>query len=271
MGKKCTTCDFVKDLSEFYIKNKVLNIRASQCIECVSKDRKVYYENNKEEIIESRKVFYEENKEAVINRVAEYRENNRPDINEKAKVYRENNKEQISQTQKEYRENNKEDLLEYGKHYRKENKEKLWNKKAEYAKERLKTDPAFKLRKTISRMISNALKDNLSSKNGKSILEFLQFSMQDLKEHLENQFEPWMTWDNRGKYSPKTWDNNDSSTWTWQLDHIIPQSDLPFTNMKEDNFKKCWALDNLRPLNSKQNLLDGVNRVRHKGNNNDKY
>ena len=32
---------------------------------------------------------------------------------------------------------------------------------------------------------------------------------------------------------------------------------------KDDNFKKCWALENLRPLSSKQNLLDGSTRVRH--------
>jgi len=270
-NKTCTTCFIAKDIGEFYLKNKTLNIRTTQCKECVSKDRKDYYKINKKEIIENRKIYYEDNKSIVLDRMVEYRENNRPDINIKAKIYREDNKGQIAQTQKKYRENNREALLKYGKLYREENKGKLWNKKVEYIKERIKTDPIFKLRKTTSRMISNALKDNLSSKNGKSILEFLQYSMQDLKEHLENQFEPWMTWNNRGKYDPKTWNDNDNSTWTWQLDHIIPQSDLPFSSMQEDNFKKCWTLSNLRPLNSKLNLLDGVNRIRHKGNNNDKY
>jgi hypothetical protein len=33
--------------------------------------------------------------------------------------------------------------------------------------------------------------------------------------------------------------------------------------MEDDNFKKCWALSNLRPLDAKQNLMDGVNRIRH--------
>jgi hypothetical protein len=28
-------------------------------------------------------------------------------------------------------------------------------------------------------------------------------------------------------------------------------------------FKDCWALSNLRPLNAKQNFWDGVNRIRH--------
>jgi hypothetical protein len=58
--------------------------------------------------------------------------------------------------------------------------------------------------------------------------------------NLEKQFEPWMNWQNHGVY--KNWDDNDQSTWTWQIDHIIPQSDLPYTSMEDENFKKCWAL-----------------------------
>ena len=72
-----------------------------------------------------------------------------------------------------------------------------------------------------------------------------------------------MNWDNWGRFISKKWNDHDKLTWTWQLDHIIPQSDLPYTSMEDDNFKKCWSLDNLRPLSAKQNYLDGINRVRH--------
>ena len=44
-----------------------------------------------------------------------------------------------------------------------------------------------------------------------------------------------MTWENQGKYNPKQWDDNDPTTWKWQLDHIIPQSDLPAMSMDEDS------------------------------------
>lgn len=72
-----------------------------------------------------------------------------------------------------------------------------------------------------------------------------------------------MNWNNQGTYNVQTWDSNDSTTWTWQLDHIIPQSDLPYISMEDNNFKKCWSLNNLRPLSAKQNLLDGATRIRH--------
>lgn len=31
----------------------------------------------------------------------------------------------------------------------------------------------------------------------------------------------------------------------------------------DDEFKKCWSSENLRPLSSKQNFLDGVCEVCH--------
>ena len=73
-----------------------------------------------------------------------------------------------------------------------------------------------------------------------------------------------MIWNNWAIYDPNTWDDNDQSTWTWNLDHIIPQSDLPYDSMEHPNFKKCWALDNLRPYSAKQNIFDGASKIRHK-------
>ena len=122
----------------------------------------------------------------------------------------------------------------------------------------MKIDINFKLRKIISKTVNRYFKLNNSSKGGKSILKFLPYTMQELKEHLEKQFEPWMTWENYGSYRADIWNDNDPSTWIWNLDHIIPQSDLPYISMDEDNFKKCWALENLRPYSAKQNLLDGI-------------
>lgn len=49
----------------------------------------------------------------------------------------------------------------------------------------------------------------------------------------------------------------------WQLDHIIPHSEFKYISVENEVFKKCWALENLRPYSAKQNLLDGVNKTRH--------
>ena len=114
------------------------------------------------------------------------------------------------------------------------------------------------------------------SKNGKSTKNFFPWTPEELWDHfLKLMQEPgnkWMAKDNQGIYDPEMWDDNDKNTWKWQVDHIIPQSDLPYDSIDHPNFKKCWTLSNLRPYSAKQNLLDGVNRTRHekhKENNND--
>jgi len=102
-----------------------------------------------------------------------------------------------------------------------------------------KKDAAYRLRKNISCLIWGNLKKNGGSKNGSSIFDYLPYSLQDLKSHLEDQFEDWMNWDN---YGPE-----------WHLDHIIPQSDLA---CKE--FLECWSLENLQPLSKEDNLKKGA-------------
>ena len=73
---------------------------------------------------------------------------------------------------------------------------------------------------------------------------------------------------NYGKYYPKKWDDNDKSTWVWNIDHIKPHSEFHYESMEDDSFKECWALSNLRPLSAKQNILDGASRTRHQKINN---
>jgi hypothetical protein len=115
----------------------------------------------------------------------------------------------------------------------------------------------------VSTAIFTGLKNNNGSKCGVSIILALPYTIGELKLYLESLFEPWMTWENRGRYVAKKWDDNDPTTWRWQLDHIIPQADLPYDSMEHPNFKKCWALSNLRPLSAKTNVLDGIHKVRH--------
>jgi hypothetical protein len=49
----------------------------------------------------------------------------------------------------------------------------------------------------------------------------------------------------------KKWDDNDPSTWTWQLDAVVPFSSFKYTSHTDEEFKKCWAMTNLRPMSSK--------------------
>lgn len=145
-----------------------------------------------------------------------------------------------------------------------ENKEIINARLRGWKKNKRQTDITFYLRNLMSHHVANGLRRNNSSKNGVSSFKHLEYTVGELKQHLESLFEPWMNWNNHGHYKADEWDDNDPTTWKWQIDHIIPHSTFPYTSMEDENFKKCWSLENLRPLSAKQNQSDGASKIRHK-------
>jgi len=206
MKKKiCTKCGDKKLISEF---SKDKNKKDGLCLwykKCKSK----YYEINKEKILEQNKKWCKSNPEK---------------IRKIDKKWRKNNPEYI----KKWRENN----IEYAKKWRENNPE--YNR--EYQKERLKNDPIFRLNHNMRVVIRKSLKGN---KNGNHWELIVGYTLKDLKNHLESQFQDGMTWNNYGK---------------WHIDHRIPISLFNIKNVKSKGFKKAWTLDNLQPLWAKENL-----------------
>lgn len=206
--------------------------------------------------------------------MSKYKENNAV----AAKKYYQKNKEKILQKAKEKSAANRDKKRIYNSEYYAKNSENIKQSVASYAekhvvklkqyhnsyyKSRRKNDINFKLKTNISANISFYLKNTGSSKNNKQTLKYLQYSIEELKNHLESLFEPWMNWENYGRYDSTSWNDDDPSTWAWQIDHIVPHSTFSYSSMEDDSFKSCWTLSNLRPLSAKQNWLDGVSRSRH--------
>ena len=229
-----------------------------KCSICVKEYNKIYKEIHKYEIKIQRRQYRIDNKEILNKEAIKYYCDNKENLAEKTKIYRKNNIEKINEYNRNYFAKNKETILKNRRNIKVDKAKR--NKKL---KEKRETNIFFKLKLLISTKINRALKLNGSSKNGQSILKYLSYTIQELKEHLEKQFEPWMNWENRGAYLKKEWKDNDPTTWKWNIDHIIPQSDLKYTSMEDKNFKKVWALSNLRPYSAKQNIIDGAQKVRH--------
>ncbi len=248
--KICKKCGLDKCLSEFNIrKTKIGTIYyRSMCKMCQK---------------ESKKIYYEQHAAAIRSKVNKYRIDNDSIIKSKKKEYYNINKEQILKKYKEYYFDNNEKISEKKKEFYRKNKDIINKRKLGYQKNRERSNPIFKLRRRVSNMVYSMIKKNGKCKNGLSILAKLPYSIDELKLHLEVQFENWMTWNNWGKYNALTWNDNDQTTWTWQIDHIIPHSEFQYTTMEDEKFKSCWSLSNLRPLSSKQNWIDGTYRNRH--------
>jgi len=244
--KQCSVCNELKELTEFSFRTD-RNIYRAQCKKCYYERKKPtqykWIEDNKEKLKIQHQKYYIDNKEVI-------------DIRNK-----------------QYNENHKEELKEYSHQWYEDNKPKLRIQRNKRIKNRRKEDPMWALKKDISSAISHELSERGSSKMGKSTWKSLPYTIEQLWEHLEKQFtlpenlgpngEVWMTRENRGIYDPKTWNDNDYTTWTWQLDHIKPHSEFYYKTMGCQEFLDCWALSNLRPYSAKQNFLDGVNKIRH--------
>jgi hypothetical protein len=168
-------------------------------------------------------------------------------------IYRQNNINRISEKQKLRYNNNKEKIIDDVKTYYANNKNKIDNYRNEYRRNKIKNDPNYKLRRNVSRAILGGLKRTIAGKNGDSILFYLKYTIEELRLYLESLWEPWMNWDNHGTYRR-------GEGRKWHIDHITPQSQLPYAEMSHDpesNFQKCWALSNLRPLDAAQNISKG--------------
>lgn len=76
-----------------------------------------------------------------------------------------------------------------------------------------------------------------------------------------------MNWGNWGVYDPVKWNENEPSTWTWQLDHIKPMATHVYSCEADPGFRDAWKLENLRPLRSKDNIVLGAKMKRVKNTN----
>lgn len=112
--------------------------------------------------------------------------------------------------------------------------------------EKVKNTLRLRLKQNVSSLIHHRLKFRLSSKNGKSTFSFLPYTIDKLIKHLENQFKPWMDWNNYGMGKDK-----------WNMDHIIPDSSFNYKNVEDKEFQECWALENLQPLSAIKNIKKG--------------
>ena len=128
-------------------------------------------------------------------------------------------------------------------------KEEQYIKIKQRRKERYDTDILFKLSTCIRSNILMSFKNNGYKKESKTE-QILGCTFEEFKQHIEQQFEPWMTWNNYGKYNGKP-------KYGWYIDHIIPVSSG--TSIEDILFINRYT--NLRPLCSYINRCIKRNRL----------
>lgn len=133
---------------------------------------------------------------------------------------------------------NREHLREYHKKWRENNVSHLRESRNRYEKMHKDNNPTYKLICNFRTAICTVLKEKKLTKYG-HYFDILGYTQQDLIDHLDKLLNNGMTWENYGK---------------WHVDHKIPISFFKFKSINDDEFKKCWSLDNLQPMWEKENL-----------------
>lgn len=105
----------------------------------------------------------------------------------------------------------------------------------EYERKKRSNDILFRLSRSIRTRIAVSIKNKNLQKNNKTT-QILGCTIPDFKTHIESQFLPGMTWENRSQ---------------WHIDHIMPVSmaktyDEVVRLNHYKNLRPMWASDNLR-------------------------
>jgi len=216
--KVCIVCGIEKGDEDFYKGRK-------ECKECKKEKNKKYYQENKEYKKEYNKEYNKENKENKKEWSKKYNQENK-----------EHYKEHYKERKRKYRKENKEKIKEYRKEYYQENKEYINN----YNNERRKNNTSYRIHGAISGGMRDSLK---SSKNGKSWESLVDYNTSDVIKHLKSLFTKGMTIENHGE---------------WHIDHIRPKASFNITCTEDEDFKLCWALENLQPLWALDNISKGA-------------
>ena len=106
--------------------------------------------------------------------------------------------------------------------------------------ERRKTDPTFAVTKRLRMRMAKML-SACGAKREASCLALIGCTPEEFLRHIEAQFVPGMSWENRGQ---------------WHLDHKLPCSYFDLTDPAQQLL--CFNYTNVRPLWVAENLRKGA-------------
>ena len=124
----------------------------------------------------------------------------------------------------------------------KENPERFRATRKAYQKRKTQTDPNYRLARLLRSRLYNALQGRFKAG---SAVDSLGCTVPELRDHLEKQFQPGMTWENYGK---------------WHIDHAKALVTFDLTDAGQ--FAQACHYTNLRPLWATENIVLG-GKLRH--------
>lgn len=101
---------------------------------------------------------------------------------------------------------------------------------------KIRSTPKGHVSNNISREMNRSLRAGKAGRHWETLVDF---TVDQLKSHLEKKFTPEMNWENYGS--------------VWEIDHKIPIAVHNFEKPEDLDFRLCWSLKNLQPLGKAEN------------------
>jgi hypothetical protein len=209
MNKVCSRCGIEKDQSEFVRRSTLKDGIAAHCRPC---QVKLTVEWNK---------AHPEKRSAAN------------------KKWRESHQEYVKEAHRQW--SSSEKKRESDRRWRAENPEKYLASINRAAKVRLST-----LKGRLNMRLASAIRSSVKqgTKRNQHWESLVDFTVDQLKRHLEKRFTPEMTWENYGTY--------------WTIDHKIPVAVFNFERPEDIDFRLCWSIKNLQPMEKIANIRKGA-------------
>lgn len=102
-------------------------------------------------------------------------------------------------------------------------------------RDRKRQDPIWRLKNSITSRFCQWMQGTKT----KSTWKYVDYTLGELKEHLEALFVDGMTWENYGLTG-------------WHVDHVIPRDNFDMNSPSD--IVECWKMSNLQPLWAEDNL-----------------
>lgn len=227
MTKICSNCFCEKSASAFYMRKS--GTPHPYCKSCQRLDKKAYYQTNKAVIDGKNRRWTERNREKCRGYV-------------RASYWR--NHEQELERGQQYNRNNPGKASARSLKWEKEHPEQARQTDRVYQQKRRQNNPGYRALDNVRRRFNGLLHGK--TKNAASITQLIGCGHNELRAHIEKQFQSGMAWDNYGKGAGK-----------WEIDHVRPCAS--FSDLTDpEQLAQCCHYSNLQPMWGRDNVIKGA-------------
>lgn len=229
-SKVCTRCGEDRPLEHYTPGDGRLG-RIAKCRPCMRQIGAEHRRARPDKAKEYRDRYRAKHPDRVAESTAKHRAENMDRIRARGRQWRLDNPEKCREGSKRRRTERPEEYSRRAIEWRRVNPDKARATQRRW-KEARKGDVGYRLTNAVRSSMCRAVVRGFKKDRARTF-DLLGYSLGDLKAHLEALFQPGMSWENYGD---------------WHIDHIIPIAALKYEAADDPNFRRAWALANLRPL-----------------------